>query len=167
MEPRMMFLDAHLPTAPLVKPSGESVRQEYGNGEMEAVVAGDDRMAKLLKRAGFDVDGRAVTEPSEPSGPSATSGRTSSTVRVAGDGLSPVLLAAWAARVHRAAESLDDPTTTLLANLDSLEEDLAHGGLRPDDVGEVLADCIGAVRQLIEGVRQVKVMAASGAVEAQ
>jgi hypothetical protein len=160
----MMFLDAHLPTATYVKSSGESVREEDGNAKLEAVVAGDDRTAKLLKRAGFDVDGRAGTESSKPS---ATSGQTSATVRVAGDGLSPVLLAAWAARVHRAAESLDDPTTTLLANLDSLEEDLAHGGLRPDDVGEVLADCIGAVRQLIEGVRQVKVMAASGAVEAQ
>ena len=159
----MMFLDATPPTFASESSRGEAQREQDGNALLEAVAGDDARTAKLLMRAGFDVDGAARSEPSDAV---AMDGHAGPKVRVAGDALSPVLLAAWAARVHRAAESLDDPTTALLANLDSLQEDLAHGGLRPDHVGEVLADCIGAVRQLIEGVRQVKAMAATGAVEA-
>lgn len=154
-----MTLAAHGPD-PVAPPAGASIEEEPTMRVFVAGLSRAEQAAQLLMRAGFHVAGNLGTEEA-----------TSGLVAFDKDGGAPdptlpetaeatVSRADLAVRVTRAAECLDDPTTTLMANLDTLQADLLAGGLRPDDGLELVSDCVDAVRQLLEGVQRLKAVAA-------
>jgi len=61
-----------------------------------------------------------------------------------------------AVRVLRAAECLDDPTTSLLANLDTLLDDLREGIVSLEDVEDIVVDCVSAVTGLASSLERLK-----------
>jgi hypothetical protein len=115
-----------------------------------------DEAAQVLLRAGFEVAGTAAAAtPSHHVQPEQDSQQPS-----ARDAQILVTHADLAVRVTRAAECLDDPTTTLMANLDTLQTDLLDGTLDVEDASELVGDCVSAIRQLFDGLQRLKAVAA-------
>ncbi len=104
---------------------------------------GTPRESQLLARGGF---GMAVAVSAE----SPVDGQLTRDVAVSD----------LAVRVLRAAECLDDPTTSLLANLDTLLDDLREGHVNLADAEELVADCVLAVTGLASGLERIKHVAA-------
>lgn len=63
-------------------------------------------------------------------------------------------------RISRALESLADPMTSLVANLEGLQEDLQLGDLPREEILGVLDDCISALGRLMQNYGEAKVLAA-------
>jgi len=124
-----------------------------------------ERAAQVLMRAGFHVAGNA--EASEAGLVAVDSARSMPALHQShgAPGHAEVARADLAVRVTRAVECLDDPTTSLMANLDALQADLMDGESTPADAAEVVGDCVVAVRQLLEGIQRLKVVAAPPVLE--
>jgi hypothetical protein len=116
--------------------------------------------AKLLLRAGFAVADTPAGD--RASGNETSGGPMTEAADVRSDATIQDLVAQMdlAVRVTRAAECLDDPTTALMANLDTIHSDLADGAFRAADLAEAVGDCMAAVKQLQEGLQRLKAVAA-------
>ena len=113
---------------------------------VHAVVVDSPRESQLLARAGFEAVQSTAAER----------------VEAVADGhlTRDVAVSDLAVRVLRAAECLDDPTTSLLANLDTLLDDLREGIVNLDDAEDLVADCVSAVSGLAAGLECLKAVAA-------
>ena len=122
------------------------MRRSQEPDPVAAVTVDTAQESHLLARAGFE----AV--PSSMS----FDGETTVDPRSVGE----VAVSDLAVRVLRAAECLDDPTTSLLANLDTLLEDLRDGSVGLEEVQELVQDCVSAVSTLATGLERIKGVAA-------
>lgn len=103
------------------------------------------RESQLLGRGGFDAVPCIISAEMEAT--------------VDPHSASEVAVSDLAVRVLRAAECLDDPTTSLLANLDTLLDDLREGTVSLDDAHELVSDCVSAVSGLATGLERIKAVA--------